>query len=178
MENDKHLWPVNKKISQGILLNIDPKGSTLLIGVGSCSILDHLVKKMESKYKIDIIEKHKHLLDVAQEKYGEKCNYLNEEFLFCKLEKCYDNVISTIPFNELPLNDIDRIFNKYFNVCNKNIIYFESKSLPVKNSYIKMIIDNKNKSISDSKHKWELIEKKNYHNIPPVNLCILRKIKN
>jgi len=178
MENDKYLWPINKKISQGIVSHIDTKGNTLLIGVGSCSVLDYLVKKINKDVRIDVMDSNKYLLELAEEKYGERCGYINEEFMFAKLEKCYDNIISTIPFKELPLNDIERIFEKYFNAGNKNILYFESKMPHVKNSYVKMIIDNKNKSISDSKQKWELIEKKNYHNIPPVNLCILRKIKN
>ena len=177
MENDKYLWPINKKISQGIVSHVNKKGSTLLIGVGSCSILDHLVKKMDPKYKIDVIDSNKYLLELAEEKYGDKCNYINDDFMLVKLEKCYDNIISTLPFKEFNLSDIERIFEKYFSACNENIVFFESKMPHVKNSYVKMLIENKNKSITDSNgnYKWELNVKKNYSNIPPINLCILKK---
>ena len=47
MENDKYLWPLNKKISIGITNHIRKDGTTLLIGVGNCGVLDVLIKKMD-----------------------------------------------------------------------------------------------------------------------------------
>jgi len=47
MENDKYLWPLTKKISNGITNYVDKKGKTLLIGVGNCTILESLVKKLD-----------------------------------------------------------------------------------------------------------------------------------
>jgi len=91
--------------------------------------------------------------------------------MYHKFDKCYENVISSLPHKEFALVDIDRIFEKYFNISIGKIIYFESKMPHVKNSYVKMVIDNKNKSGSN----WNLIIKKNYRNIPPINLCILSK---
>lgn len=177
MENDKYLWPLNKKISTGIVNNINKNGSTLLIGVGSCSILDHLVKNMDKNTRIDVIDSNQYLLDLAKEKHGGRCNYLNGDFMFNKFEHLYENVISTLPHKEFTLQDIDRIFTKYYNVGLKNVVYFESKMPHVKNSYIKMWQTNKNKELEDKNYKWELQTKKNYRNIPPVNLCILSKIK-
>lgn len=174
MENDKYLWPLNKKISLGIAQNIIQNGNTLLIGVGNCTVLDHLVRKLDKDTKIDIIDSNKYLLDLAKEKYKDRCNYINDDFLIHKFDKIYDNLISTLPHKEFPLNDIDKIFIKYFNVGSQNIIYFESKIPHVKNSYVRMLIEEKNK-LSD-KYKWHLSIKKNYKNIPPVNICILKKI--
>ena len=171
MENDKYLWPISKKISQGVISATKPTGNTLLIGVGSCSILDFLVKKLDKSAKIDVIDSNKYLLELAQEKHGERCIYINDDFMYHKFDKCYENVISSLPHKEFALVDIDRIFEKYFNISIGKIIYFESKMPHVKNSYVKMVIDNKNKSGSN----WNLIIKKNYRNIPPINLCILSK---
>jgi len=173
MENDKYLWPLNKKISLGIANVIKKDGSTLLIGVGNCTVLDHLIRKMDPSAKIDIIDSNNYLLDLAKEKYKDRCTYINRDFLYKKFNKCYDNVVSTLPHKEFPLKEIDNIFAKYFNVSCENIIYFESKIPHVKNSYVKMIIEEKNKF--NDKYKWNLTVKKNYKNIPPVNICILQK---
>jgi hypothetical protein len=81
----------------------------------------------------------------------------------------YENVISSLPHKEFVLQDIDMIFDKYYNLSMKNIIYFENKMPHIKNSYVKMLIDKKSGS------KWKLTTIKNYKNIPPVNLCILTK---
>ena len=167
MENDKYLWPLNKKISNGIVKNIDLNGDTLLIGVGSCSILDYLVKNLETNTKIDVIDSNQYLLDLAREKYGDRCNYIQGEFIFQKLEKLYKNVISSLPHKEFTLEDIERIFSKYYALSLGKIIYFESKLPHVKNSYVKMLVKQH--------EKWTLNTKKNYRNIPPVNLCILTK---
>ena len=167
MENDKYLWPLNKKISNGIVKNIDLNGDTLLIGVGSCSILDYLVKNLNSDVKIDVIDSNQYLLDLAREKYGDRCNYIQGEFIFQKLEKLYKNVISSLPHKEFTLEDIERIFNKYYALSFGKIIYFESKLPHVKNSYVKMLVKQH--------ENWLLDTKKNYRNIPPVNLCILTK---
>ena len=173
MENEKYIWPINKKISLGIAQNIKQNGSTLLIGVGNCTVLDHLIRKLSPDSSIDIIDSNKYLLDLAQEKYKDRCKYINDDFIYYKFDKCYDNIISTLPHKEFPLNDIERIFTKYFNVGCENIIYFESKIPHVKNSYVKMIIEEKNKF--NDKYKWHLSIKKNYKNIPPINICILQK---
>jgi len=173
MENDKYLWPLNKKISLGIANNIKSDGNTLLIGVGNCTVLDHLVRKLDSKANIDIIDSNQYLLDLAKEKYKDRCKYLTGDFMYYKFDKCYENVISTLPHKEFPLKEIDLIFNKYFNVGCDNIIYFESKIPHIKNSYVKMLIENQNKF--NEKYKWNLIVKKNYKNIPPVNICFLQK---
>lgn len=173
MENDKYLWPLNKKISIGIAQNIKSNGSTLLIGVGNCTVLDHLIRKLSTDAKIDIIDSNPYLLDLAKEKYKDRCKYINDDFIYYKFDKCYDNVISSLPHKEFPLNDIERIFNKYFNISCENIIFFESKINHVKNSYVKMLIENKNQ-LTD-KYKWYLTIKKNYKNIPPVNICLLQK---
>lgn len=173
MENDKYIWPINKKISIGISHYIKPNGNTLLIGVGNCTVLDHLIRKLDKESKIDVIDSNKYLLDLAKEKYKDRCRYINDDFLYYKFDKIYDNLVSTLPHKEFPLKDIDRIFTKYFNIGTENIIYFESKIPHVKNSYVKMIIENKN-SLND-KYKWNLLIKKNYKNIPPINICILQK---
>lgn len=173
MENDKYLWPLNKKISVGIANNIKNNGNTLLIGVGNCTVLDHLVRKIDKDAKIDVIDSNKYLLDLAKEKYGDRCKYINDDFIYYKFDKCYDNIISTLPHKEFPLKEIEIIFNKYFNVGIENIVYFESKIPHVKNSYVKMLIENKNKF--NDKFKWNLTVKKNYKNIPPVNICFLQK---
>jgi phospholipid N-methyltransferase len=164
MENDKYLWPLTKKISNGITNYLDKKGKTLLIGVGNCTILDSLVKKLEPNAKIDVIDSNKYLLEIAKEKYGERCNYIEGDFLSHKFQLLYENVVSSLPHKEFVLQDIDLIFDKYYNLSTKNIIYFE-----IKNSYVKMLIDKK------SELKWELTTIKNFKNIPPVNLCILKK---
>jgi len=165
MENEKYLWPLNKKISNGIINYINKKGNTLLIGVGNCSILDCLVKKMDNNAKIDVIDSNKYLLELAKEKYGERCNYIEGDFIFYKFPILYDNIVSSLPHKEFVLEDIDKIFNKYFSLSTKNIIYFESKIHHVKNSYVKML----------HKNNWKLTTVKSYNNIPPVNLCIMRK---
>jgi hypothetical protein len=169
MENDKYLWPLTKKISNGITNYVDKKGKTLLIGVGNCTILDSLVKKLETGAKIDIIDSNKYLLEIAKEKYGNRCSYIEGDFLINKFPSLYENIISSLPHKEFVLQDIDLIFEKYYNLSMKNIIYFENKMPHIKNSYVKMLIDKKNAS------KWELTTIKNYKNIPPVNLCILTK---
>lgn len=178
MENDKYLWPVNKKISIGLTQYIKPKGKTLLIGVGNCGILDNLVKKLDQTTQIDVIDSNKYLLDLAEEKYGKRCKYINDNFLFSKLELDYENIVSSLPHKEYSLNEIDTIFSKYFNLSKESssdnvIIYFENKMPHVKNSYVKMIINNKNKELD--KTQWDLITKKNYKSFPPLNLCILQK---
>jgi phospholipid N-methyltransferase len=182
MENDKYLWPLNKKICQGVAQNVDLNGNTLLIGVGSCSILDNLIKKQDSKSQIHVIDTNKYLLDLAEEKYGNRCKYIHEDFMYHKFDMNYDNVVSSLPHKEFSLNDIDRIFEQYFKVSQNKIIYFESKMPHIKNSYVKMVIENKNKGKksevnADEKIEdiWDLSVKKNYKNIPPVNLCILTK---
>jgi len=169
MENDKYLWPLTKKISNGITNYIDKKGKTLLIGVGNCTILESLVKKLEQGTKIDVIDSNKYLLEIAKEKYGDRCSYIEGDFLTNRFSSLYENVISSLPHKEFVLQDIDMIFDKYYNLSMKNIIYFENKMPHIKNSYVKMLIDKKNAS------KWELTTIKNYKNIPPVNLCILTK---
>jgi hypothetical protein len=169
MENDKYLWPLTKKISNGITNYVDKKGKTLLIGVGNCTVLDSLVKKLESNAKIDVIDSNKYLLEIAKEKYGERCTYIEGDFLTHKFQLLYENVVSSLPHKEFVLQDIDMIFDKYYNLSTKNIIYFENKMPHIKNSYVKMLIDKKSGS------KWELITIKNFKNIPPVNLCILTK---
>jgi hypothetical protein len=169
MENDKYLWPLTKKISNSITNYVDKKGKTLLIGVGNCTVLESLVKKLDPSAKIDVIDSNKYLLEIAKEKYGERCNYIETEFLNHKFQLLYENVISSLPHKEFVLQDIDMIFDKYYNLSLKNIIYFENKMPHVKNSYVKMLIDKK------SDKKWELITIKNFKNIPPVNLCILTK---
>ena len=175
MENDKYLWPLNRKLSNGIIDNVNKKGKTLLIGVGSCSILDYLVKKTEGT--VDVIDSNNYLLELAKEKYGDRCNYINGDFIFYKFDKLYENVISTLPHKEFSLQDIDRILGKYCNLSLENIIYLESKMPHVKNSYVKMWQDNKNKELESKNYRWVLTTKKNYKNIPPVNLCILSKSK-
>ncbi len=173
MENEKYLWPLNKKISLGIAQNVKQNGSTLLIGVGNCTVLDHLIRKLDKSAQIDIIDSNKYLLELAKEKYKDRCKYINDDFIYYRFDKCYDNIISTLPHKEFPLNEIERIFNKYFNVGCENIVYFESKIPHVKNSYVKMLIENKNQF--NDKYKWNLTIKKNYKNIPPVNICLLQK---
>jgi hypothetical protein len=169
MENDKYLWPLTKKISNGITNYVDKKGKTLLIGVGNCTVLDSLVKKLEPEAKIDVIDSNKYLLEIAKEKYGDRCTYIEGEFLQTRFPSLYENVVSSLPHKEFVLQDIDMIFDKYYNLSMKNIIYFENKMPHVKNSYVKMLIDKKSES------KWELKTIKNFKNIPPVNLCILTK---
>jgi hypothetical protein len=169
MENDKYLWPLTKKISNGITNYVDKKGKTLLIGVGNCTVLDSLVKKLEPEAKIDVIDSNKYLLEIAKEKYGDRCTYIEGEFLQTRFQLLYENVISSLPHKEFVLQDIDMIFDKYYNLSTKNIIYFENKMPHIKNSYVKMLIDKKSES------KWELKTIKNFKNIPPVNLCILTK---
>ncbi len=169
MENDKYLWPITKKISNGITNYVDKKGKTLLIGVGNCTILESLVKKLEPSAKIDVIDSNKYLLEIAKEKYGDRCTYIEGDFLSHKFELLYENVVSSLPHKEFVLQDIDMIFDKYYNLSIKNIIYFENKMPHIKNSYVKMLIDKKNGT------KWELKTIKNFKNIPPVNLCILSK---
>jgi hypothetical protein len=169
MENDKYLWPLTKKISNGITNYVDKKGKTLLIGVGNCTVLESLVKKLEPDAKIDVIDSNKYLLEIAKEKYGERCNYIEGDFLTNRFPSLYENVISSLPHKEFVLQDIDMIFDKYYNLSTKNIIYFENKMPHIKNSYVKMLIDKK------SEKKWELMTIKNFKNIPPVNLCILTK---
>ena len=169
MENDKYLWPITKKISNGITNYVDKKGKTLLIGVGNCTILESLVKKLEPSAKIDVIDSNKYLLEIAKEKYGDRCTYIEGDFLSHKFELLYENIVSSLPHKEFVLQDIDMIFDKYYNLSTKNIVYFENKMPHIKNSYVKMLIDKKNGS------KWELKTIKNFKNIPPVNLCILSK---
>jgi hypothetical protein len=169
MENDKYLWPLTKKISNGITNYVDKKGKTLLIGVGNCTVLDSLVKKLESNAKIDVIDSNKYLLEIAKDKYGERCTYIEGDFLTHKFQLLYENVVSSLPHKEFVLQDIDMIFDKYYNLSTKNIIYFENKMPHIKNSYVKMLIDKKSGS------KWELMTIKNFKNIPPVNLCILQR---
>ena len=169
MENDKYLWPITKKISNGITNYLDKKGKTLLIGVGNCTILESLVKKLEPSAKIDVIDSNKYLLEIAKEKFGDRCTYIESEFLNHKFQLLYENVVSSLPHKEFVLQDIDIIFDKYYNLSIKNIIYFENKMPHIKNSYVKMLIDKK------SDKKWELKTIKNFKNIPPVNLCILTK---
>lgn len=169
MENDKYLWPITKKISNGITNYVDKKGKTLLIGVGNCTILESLVKKLEPSAKIDVIDSNKYLLEIAKEKFGNRCTYIESEFLNHKFQLLYENVVSSLPHKEFVLQDIDIIFDKYYNLSTKNIIYFENKMPHIKNSYVKMLIDKK------SEKKWELKTIKNFKNIPPVNLCILTK---
>jgi hypothetical protein len=169
MENDKYLWPLTKKISNGITNYVDKKGKTLLIGVGNCTVLESLVKKLEPGVKIDVIDSNKYLLEIAKEKYGDRCTYIEGEFLTNRFPSLYENVVSSLPHKEFVLQDIDMIFDKYYNLSMKNIIYFENKMPHVKNSYVKMLIDKKSES------KWELKTIKNFKNIPPVNLCILTK---
>ena len=60
MENEKYLWPLNKKISIGITNHIKKDGSTLLIGVGNCGVLDVLIKKMDPTATIDVIDSNKY----------------------------------------------------------------------------------------------------------------------
>lgn len=175
MENDKYLWPLNKKLSNGIIEKLNTNGKILLIGVGSCSILDNLVKKTDKQ--IDVIDSNQYLLDLAKEKHGERCNYINEDFIYYKFDTLYENVISTLPHKEFSLEDIDRIFCKYCHLSLDKVIYLESKMPHVKNSYVKMWQTNKNKELEPKNYKWELQTKKNYRNIPPVNLCILTKTK-
>jgi hypothetical protein len=169
MENDKYLWPLTKKISNGITNYVDKKGKTLLIGVGNCTILESLVKKLEPSAKIDVIDSNKYLLEIAKEKYGDRCTYIEGDFLSHKFELLYENIVSSLPHKEFVLQDIDMIFDKYYNLSTKNIVYFENKMPHIKNSYVKMLIDKKSGS------KWELKTIKNFKNIPPVNLCILSK---
>lgn len=169
MENDKYLWPLTKKISNGITNYVDKKGKTLLIGVGNCTILESLVKKLEPSAKIDVIDSNKYLLEIAKEKYGDRCTYIEGDFLSHKFELLYENIVSSLPHKEFVLQDIDMIFDKYYNLSTKNIVYFENKMPHIKNSYVKMLIDKKSGS------KWELNTIKNFKNIPPVNLCILSK---
>jgi hypothetical protein len=169
MENDKYLWPITKKISNGITNYVDKKGKTLLIGIGNCTILESLVKKLEPSAKIDVIDSNKYLLEIAKEKFGDRCTYIESEFLNHKFQLLYENVVSSLPHKEFVLQDIDMIFDKYYNLSTKNIIYFENKMPHIKNSYVKMLIDKK------SGTKWELKTIKNFKNIPPVNLCILSK---
>jgi len=169
MENDKYLWPLTKKISNGITNYVDKKGKTLLIGVGNCTILESLVKKLEPSAKIDVIDSNKYLLEIAKEKFGDRCTYIEGDFLSHKFELLYENIVSSLPHKEFVLQDIDLIFDKYYNLSVKNIIYFENKMPHIKNSYVKMLIDKKSGS------KWELKTIKNFKNIPPVNLCILSK---
>ena len=169
MENDKYLWPLTKKISNGITNYVDKKGKTLLIGVGNCTILESLVEKLEPSSKIDVIDSNKYLLEIAKEKYGDRCTYIESEFLNHKFQLLYENVVSSLPHKEFVLQDIDMIFDKYYNLSIKNIIYFENKMPHIKNSYVKMLIDKKSES------KWKLSTIKNFKNIPPVNLCILSK---
>ena len=52
MENDKYLWPLTKKISNGITNYVDKKGKTLLIGVGNCTVLESLVKKLSAEFSL------------------------------------------------------------------------------------------------------------------------------
>lgn len=172
MENDKYLWPLTKKISNGITNYVDKKGKTLLIGVGNCTILESLVKKLEPGAKIDVIDSNKYLLEIAKEKYGDRCTYIEGDFLNHKFQLLYENVVSSLPHKEFVLQDIDMIFDKYYNLSMKNIIYFENKMPHVKNSYVKMLIDKK------SGDKWKLTTIKNFKNIPPVNLCILTTLHN
>jgi hypothetical protein len=167
MENDKYLWPITKKISNGITNYVDKKGKTLLIGIGNCTILESLVKKLEPSAKIDVIDSNKYLLEIAKEKFGDRCTYIESEFLNHKFQLLYENVVSSLPHKEFVLQDIDMIFDKYYNLSTKNIIYFENKMPHIKNSYVKMLIDKK------SGTKWKLTTIKNFKNIPPVNLCIL-----
>jgi len=169
MENDKYLWPLTKKISNGITNYVDKKGKTLLIGVGNCTVLESLVKKLEPGAKIDVIDSNKYLLEIAKEKYGDRCTYIEGDFLTNRFPSLYENVVSSLPHKEFVLQDIDMIFDKYYNLSMKNIIYFENKMPHVKNSYVKMLIDKK------SGDKWKLTTVKNFKNIPPVNLCILSK---
>ena len=169
MENDKYLWPLTKKISNGITNYVDKKGKTLLIGVGNCTVLESLVKKLEPSAKIDVIDSNKYLLEIAKEKYKDRCTYIEGDFLSHRFELLYENIISSLPHKEFVLQDIDMIFDKYYNLSIKNIIYFENKMPHIKNSYVKMLIDKKSGS------KWELKTIKNFKNIPPVNLCILSK---
>lgn len=175
MENDKYLWPLNKKLSRGVADNINTKGKILLIGVGSCSILDNLVKKTDKQ--IDVIDSNQYLLDLAKEKHGSRCNYINGDFIYYKFDTLYENVISSLPHKEFSLDDIDRIFTKYYNLSLDKVIYLESKMPHVKNSYVKMWQTNKNKELEEKNYKWELLIKKNFKNIPPVNLCILSRNK-
>jgi len=170
MENDKYLWPLTKKISNGITNYVDKKGKTLLIGVGNCTVLESLVKKLEPSAKIDVIDSNKYLLEIAKEKYGDRCTYIEGDFLSHRFELLYENIISSLPHKEFVLQDIDMIFDKYYNLSIKNIIYFENKMPHIKNSYVKMLIDKK------SGNKWELTTIKNFKNIPPVNLCILKAL--
>jgi hypothetical protein len=170
MENDKYLWPLTKKISNGITNYVDKKGKTLLIGVGNCTILESLVKKLEPSAKIDVIDSNKYLLEIAKEKYGDRCTYIEGDFLSYRFKLLYENVVSSLPHKEFVLQDIDMIFDKYYNLSMKNIIYFENKMPHIKNSYVKMLIDKK------SSNKWELTTIKNFKNIPPVNLCILKAL--
>ena len=170
MENEKYLWPLNKKISIGITNHIRKDGTTLLIGVGNCGVLDVLIKKMDPTAKIDVIDSNKYLLDIAQEKYGERCNYINENFIYKKMDdKQYDNIVSSLPHKEFSLKEIDTIFSKYFILGKENIVYLENKVPHVKHSYVKMLLDGK------MKEGWELVVKKNYKNFPPVNICALHK---
>lgn len=170
MENDKYLWPINKKVSLGIVNHININGPTLLIGVGNCGVLETLVKKMNPDANIYVIDSNKYLLDFAEEKYGKRCNYINDNFINKQFDNItFDNVVSSLPHKEYSLKDIDIIFAKYFNLGKKNIVYLENKLPHVKNSYVKMILDGK------IKEGWELIIKKNYKNFPPINLCVLHK---
>ena len=173
MENDKYLWPLSKNISNKIINNLNPEGNVLLIGVGDCGILDKLVKK---NMKIMVIDSNNYLLDLAKEKYGEKCEYLNEYFENVVLEKKFDNIISTLPHKEFTLKQIEIFFKKYFDLCKGNIIFFESKMPHIKNTYNQLIINNFNQKIKDGHYEYKVIKK--VRNIPPLNVCICSFIKN
>ena len=69
-------------------------------------------------------EQSKKAIEYSKSNRGERYGYLS--------------IIAYIPF-------VSNFLAKYFNVSCENIIYFESKIPHVKNSYVKMIIEEKNK---------------------------------
>ena len=173
MENDKYLWPISKNISKKIVDNINLEGETLLIGVGNCGVLDYLVKHQNKK--ITVLDSNNYLLDIARDKYPE-CDFINESFENFKVEKKFENIVSTLPHKEFTLREIEMFFNKYFQYGKENIIFFESKMPHVKNTYNKLIINNYNQTIKDGYFDYKVIKK--VKNIPPLNLCVCQFIQN
>lgn len=167
------------------------KISILEVGAGTGNMSEYIISSLEKEnidFEIDLIEINKEFANLLNKKFknNKKVSVINLDVIDLNLDKKYNYIVSTLPFNSLDFSAIavKKIFNKFQNMISyKGKIFwveyallgdiikiFSNKSY--KESYLKKhkIID---KFKNSNNTKKELI----FLNIPPVYIYSAEKVK-
>lgn len=107
----------------------------LEVGAGTGVFTQHIINKMGFFDTLDIVEYDPVFYAMLKERFG-KLRHVN--IYCCSIEdfnpnKCYDYIISGLPFNAFPSELVEKILNGYKRILKKDgtVAYFEYIALPM-----------------------------------------------